>query len=657
MPITLDFFSRVVMPARLLSSEGGLLYFATKQARVEDNDYRTRHWLCQKGKPKPMLLHREARVLGWQDEGLLCVAAPSATEKKWAGQGLDTSTIQWLDVREPGRKPVDLFRLPYFVEQVVALQEQTYLVQVQWSAKIQQALDAGDEPQAALQLQSQQAWTRVQRLPIWENGGSYLDGKVSRLGLWQQGKWTWLTPPHTQVEQVEAQGDFVYYIAQDEAQLGGLANRVWQQNWKRKKAPAVEIFLGEDFRHDRVVPLPQGGVLLTGSDGKRSGINQNPSFYRWDEKKGVTVLEDSGRYCDGSSLLTDIHLSAPAKILCREDKAYWITTLGQNSHCMELDLGTGAIRQLTRTDGAVCEIALAPQGLYISALRQWNGAEIYLLDQQGEEKPITRLQKDLWAAHSRLPAQPLQVKTPDGEMLDGYVLLPPGAKNCPVVLYVHGGPKMAYGNLLFHEMQVLAQRGYGVVLCNPRGSEGKGDAFADIRGQYGKRDCQDLLCFLEGALAAFPLLNREKIGLLGGSYGGYITNWLIAHTGRFAAAVSQRSISNWISMGLLSDIGPIFAPDQAGNDLVYEKEELWDNSPLKYVHQVKTPTLFIHSSQDYRCPLPEAMQMFTSLQLQGVDTELVVFHEENHDLSRSGRPQNRITRLGEICRWLDRYLQ
>ena len=135
-----------------------------------------------------------------------------------------------------------------------------------------------------------------------------------------------------------------------------------------------------------------------------------------------------------------------------------------------------------------------------------------------------------------------------------------------------------------------------------------------------------------------------------------MTNWIITHTDRFCCAASQRSISNWVSFSFISDIGLYFGPDQCGAENLYlDTEDLWEHSPLKYADQVKTPTLFIHSDEDYRCPLPEGMQMMQALANRNVETRMVIFHGENHELSRSGKPLHRIRRLQEITDWFDKH--
>jgi dipeptidyl aminopeptidase/acylaminoacyl peptidase len=207
-------------------------------------------------------------------------------------------------------------------------------------------------------------------------------------------------------------------------------------------------------------------------------------------------------------------------------------------------------------------------------------------------------------------------------------------------------------------MQYWASLGYFVFFCNPRGSAGRGTAFADLRPAWGTIDYEDIMDFTDAVLAKYPAIDQKRVGVTGGSYGGYMTNWIIGHTDRFAAAASQRSISNWISELLVSDISVGFIHNMMSfPDIRHCDKELWDMSPLKYVNNAVTPTLFIHSTEDYRCPMPEAVQMFTALRLVGVDTKLVMFNGENHGLSRGGKPKHRIRRLKEITAWMNQYLE
>ena len=158
-------------------------------------------------------------------------------------------------------------------------------------------------------------------------------------------------------------------------------------------------------------------------------------------------------------------------------------------------------------------------------------------------------------------------------------------------------------------------------------------------------------------LRAYPQADPKRTAVVGGSYGGFMTNWVIGHTGRFAAACAQRSIANWVSFEHTTDIGHFFTPSQMKATTRTDVEKLWFHSPLQYAPKAKTPTLFIHSEQDYRCWMSEGLSMFSALKRNGTPTRLVLFHGENHELSRSGRPQNRIRRMEEILNWFDHYLK
>ena len=198
--------------------------------------------------------------------------------------------------------------------------------------------------------------------------------------------------------------------------------------------------------------------------------------------------------------------------------------------------------------------------------------------------------------------------------------------------------------------------GYFVFFCNPRGGDGRGNEFMDIRGKYGTVDYDDLMKFTDKVLETYPI-DSKRVGVTGGSYGGFMTNWIIGHTDRFACAVSQRSIANWFSKFGTTDIGYYFNVDQNASSPWDNPEKLWWHSPMRYANKAKTPTLFIHSQEDYRCWLAEGLQMFTSLKYHGVPARLCMFRGENHELSRSGKPKHRVRRLEEMTQWFEHYLK
>ena len=202
-----------------------------------------------------------------------------------------------------------------------------------------------------------------------------------------------------------------------------------------------------------------------------------------------------------------------------------------------------------------------------------------------------------------------------------------------------------------------ANAGYFVFYCNPRGSDGRGTDFGNINGIYGTVDYQNLMDFTDEVLKRYPQIDTARVGVTGGSYGGFMTNWIVGHTDRFKAAVSQRSISNWVSFEHNSDIGHTFIVNNQGANTRENVELLWKQSPLQYAPNCKTPILFIHSDEDYRCYMAEGLAMYSAVMRNGCPSRLCLFHGENHELSRGGKPENRIDRMTEILNWMDQYLK
>jgi dipeptidyl aminopeptidase/acylaminoacyl peptidase len=241
---------------------------------------------------------------------------------------------------------------------------------------------------------------------------------------------------------------------------------------------------------------------------------------------------------------------------------------------------------------------------------------------------------------------------PDGYPVHGWVTTPPGPGPHPVLLTVHGGPFTQYGWTLFDETQVYVSAGYAVVQCNPRGSSGYGSAHGRvIRGAWGRLDADDVLAFLDAALAD-PALDAGRVGIMGGSYGGYLTTLLLGRTTRFAAAISERAFTDPVSFVGSSDIGWFFPDVYLGT----EPDRIEAQSALASAGAITTPTLVIHSEEDWRCPVEQGARLYVGLKRRGVPTELLLFPGEGHELSRSGRPRHRLARFEHILRWWARWL-
>lgn len=273
---------------------------------------------------------------------------------------------------------------------------------------------------------------------------------------------------------------------------------------------------------------------------------------------------------------------------------------------------------------------------------------------------LTHANSELLSKISLSQPEEITIQTDDNLEIQGWILRPyqfNENKKYPFILEVHGGPHAMYGQTFFHEMQLLAAKGYVVLYTNPRGSHGYGQKFVDaVRSDYGGHDYLDLMTAVDFVLEKFQFIDKDRLGVTGGSYGGFMTNWIVGHTDRFKAAVTQRSISNWLSFYGVSDIGYFFTKWELGFNLLEDPKKLWEFSPLKYADNIKTPLLILHGEQDLRCPIEQAEQLFITLKHARKEVEFVRFPVANHELSRSGDPQMRMERLKHIIRWFQKYL-
>jgi dipeptidyl aminopeptidase/acylaminoacyl peptidase len=249
----------------------------------------------------------------------------------------------------------------------------------------------------------------------------------------------------------------------------------------------------------------------------------------------------------------------------------------------------------------------------------------------------------------------------DGWPVEGWVMRPTGFRDgqrYPTILQIHGGPHGAYGDAFFHEFQLLASEGYAVVYTNPRGSQGYGQRFtAATHHDWGGKDYEDIMRGLDAALARYPFLDPSRLGVAGGSYGGFMTNWVVGHTDRFKAAVTMRSISNHLSQWGTSDLAFMKGFWEFPGDPWEVPTWYWERSPLAYVTNITTPLLILHSEMDLRCPVGEGEQLFAALKKLKREAVFVRFPGESHDLSRIGKPKHRAERLRLIVQWFADHLR
>ena len=283
-----------------------------------------------------------------------------------------------------------------------------------------------------------------------------------------------------------------------------------------------------------------------------------------------------------------------------------------------------------------------------------------------EGRRLTDVGKAFAEGRELLDAERFTAISKDGTEVDAWLMRPAGfeeGRSYPVLLNIHGGPFTQYGTGFFDEFQVYAAAGYAVLFSNPRGGSGYTEAWGQaIRGPigdagpgWGSVDYEDVLGVVDTALEKYDLLDPERLGIIGGSYGGFMTSWVIGHDHRFKAAVSERAVNHMVSAAGSSDVFWIFERDFGGP--WYDNVDAWlEHSPATYGRNIETPVLIIHSEQDLRCNIEQGEHLFTMLRLLGKEVEMLRFPAESHELSRSGSPLHRVQRFEAILEWFGRYL-
>lgn len=407
-----------------------------------------------------------------------------------------------------------------------------------------------------------------------------------------------------------------------------------------------------DIRNDR-------DVLLVGNDFSYGFVTQDKLYLYNLETSELTCLTGKDDLQVGDALISDFQQkNLTIQVSWLDDETYLFPVTESGKVTLYIGDKKGNIKKvvderLHLTDGSL----LNKEQMIVAYSTLTNPSVLALLDlTTGKLTDIENPNEEFLAKTSLSQPDMFWYQGVNDWKIQGWYVPPVEAKkDHPAILYIHGGPQVAYGESFFHEMQVHAANGYGVIMLNPRGGQGYGQDFVKaILGDYGNEDYQDLMRGLDYVLSEYPDINKNEIYVAGGSYGGFMTNWIVGHTNRFKAAVTQRSISNWISFFGTSDIGPFFVKYQLNSELK-DVEKLWQLSPLAYVDNVETPLLVLHGEEDLRCPQEQGEQMYTAVKMKNVPTKMVVFPKSSHGLSRQGLPNLRIERINEIVSWFSQY--
>lgn len=516
-------------------------------------------------------------------------------------------------------------------------------------------LDASDQERKLMieRAAEQSDYFKFDEIPFWINGMGVTNKKRNRLAVYDLKKSSLkvVTDKFTDVRIQDVKDDKVLYIANRFVNCMKQVNDLFIYDIKSTQTVKVNPHDGYNYSFAK---FAGDKIFVGGSDMKKYGFNQNPTFLLCDYE-GKIITEKNYDISTWISLDTDVRYGIGKNMIVHNDELYFLSAYKYNVDLFKLDLNLNLIK-LTNFEGSVDGIEFIGDKIYLIALKDQLLQEIYRLESDGS---LTAISKINCANDGKYVSKPEKINWSENDFeYDGFVLLPENFdhnKKYPAILEIHGGPKNSFGSVFCHEMQYFASKGYVVMFFNPRGSDGYGDDFANIYGKFGDVDYKDFMHFVDLVLEKYKNIDEDNLFVTGGSYGGYMTNWIVGNNNRFKAAASRCSVVNWITMCGTGDISYYFVPDQTKADIWENPEKMWDQSPLKHANKVKTPTLFLHSDNDYRCYIAEGLQMFTALKMHGVDSEFIWFKNENHDLSRTGKPSNRIKRLNEIINWFDKY--
>ena len=493
-------------------------------------------------------------------------------------------------------------------------------------------------------------------LPFWGNGQGYTNATRNRYAVYdlKSGDLTYVDDEWTDCSQYSVFGNLLLYKAYPWKQsVMGIRPGVYLYDLATGEKVTL---IDPDFIRTGVVSLlDEKTAIIAATDDSYKDTTKYCDFYRMNLADGSMELIHPYESSIGiSSVGSDSRFGSGQTFKAVNGEFYYVSTVGDFSHLYKISRDGTVSGPLT--EGSSCDSFDLANG-HIASM-EFCGMQIAELFVDGVQ--VTHLNDWLTEEYDVRTPEAFTFTASDGYEIHGWVLKPAGyeeGKSYPGILNIHGGPRTVYSDVYYHEMQMWANRGYFVFFCNPRGSDGRGTDFGNINGLYGTVDYQNLMDFTDEVLKRYPMIDASRLGVAGGSYGGFMTNWIIGHTDRFHAAASQRSISNWVSFEHNSDIGHTFILNNQGGNTRTDVELLWKQSPLQFAPNCKTPTLFIHSDEDYRCYMAEGLAMFSAIKRNGCPAKLCLFHGENHELSRSGKPENRLDRMREIIEWMDTYLR
>ncbi len=614
------------------SPDGKNIAFVVQQAELAGNGYKGDLYVFDRAAKsvRQMTAAGDAKSYVWTEDGTLIF--PTGREKK------EGATVYY-GISLKGGEAVKRFEVPVKADSLYYAGNGWYLLTAMTP------LSEAGEPDPAYEV--------IDEVPFWGNAKGFTNGRRRRLYLYKEES-AELIPVSEETAEVSSfsvRGSRVLYKAYPWTDVRGLYEGVYLYDMETGE---TKCLLEKDVRRTGLIAFwADDEALITSSEKNPHGNGKYMDFYTMNLQTGeLTFLAPYDFGSGVCSVGSDARLGGGRLAKAGDGVCWFVTTQGSSAMLYSIDR-SGTLTGLVTKKGSCDSFDIWEGHTVVCGMYDNRLAELYLDGERVTElNPMERWQ-------IAVPEE-VSFTASDGYTLTGWILAPAGfdpKKKYPAILNIHGGPRTAFGTVFHHEMQLWAASGYFVFYTNPRGSDGFGTEFGDINGKYGTVDYDNLMEFTDYVLVQKPQIDPKRMGVTGGSYGGFMTNWIIGHTDRFKAAASQRSIANWISFEYMSDIGHTFTKDEQSVFAIEDAKKLWFHSPLRYVANCKTPTLFLHSDADYRCNVAEGIEMYAALKILGVETRLCVFHGENHELSRSGKPGNRIVRMREILNWMDSHLK
>lgn len=638
---------------------GGAAAFLVKEANLDKNGYDTHIWLHRDGKQTQLTAAGDETGLCWEDgKHILFPGLRTDADKKRRADGEQFTVFYRIGI--DGGEALRAFELPFAVTELAVADENYFVAmgKIDVNCPDYYAMTEQARRETEKYWKEESDFQVIDELPFRFNGMGYINKVRNAIFL--------VDRKTLEVRRLSAANEEVNAWTMVDGKVCYCAEAIETKMLYRQKiyvcdpaqGEAVCKYGGAEYQIEYMVGY-KGKVVFAGGTQERYGYNENPMFYQMDLDTGAVTLFSDNPDSLHPAIGSDCRLGRTRLVKVCGDEIYYLATIRNSVWLMKMD-ENGARTPVIREEGSVDDFDLCEEEGDILTVCLYDGTlqDLYAFDKNGEKRrKVSGLNTAILKGKYVAECERVSFQFQDYD-LDGWVLKPMDydpSKSYPGILDIHGGPKVAFGETFYHEMQAWASRGYFVFFCNPVGSDGRGNDFMFMRGKYATVDYDSLMTFVDTVLEKYPQIDQSRLAVTGGSYGGYMTNWIITHNNRFACAASQRSISNWLSFYGYSDLGYNFNVDQMNTTIFEGADKMWNVSPMKYAANIQTPTLFIHSDEDYRCPLAEGLQIYTSMVDRGIPTRMCIFKGENHELSRSGRPKHRMRRLNEITAWIEKY--